>query len=217
MQKKSFLLSLAVAFLLCGCDRQTKLNTEKIEILSQRMVQLQESQAKQMAVFQTQLTALAPMLDRMNSLNLEKTHDDALFFHTNTLFLLLTVDKKIESHLQVVDAGREADSALAYAYHTNELDMIHSCVTQLEDALAAQARWIQDSMTNQEIHIDAETRKADADLRDELLKQIKLSAPDETEIARRKEMAADLVQIKRDLELMKLQPGQMTNLSAVPH
>jgi hypothetical protein len=63
MQKNYFLLSLIGAVLLCGCDKETKINTEKIEILSEKMLQFQESQAKQMQLFQTQLTELAPMLD----------------------------------------------------------------------------------------------------------------------------------------------------------
>jgi hypothetical protein len=219
MQKTFFLFPLLGAALLCGCDRQTKLNTEKIELLSQKMVELQQTQARQMAVFQTQLTALAPMLDKMNSYYFEKNHDDALFFHTNTLFLILTVDKKIESQLQVADTEREADSSLAYAYHTNEMDMLHFYAAQIQDAMTAQESRMQDAMTGQEKNIEdtvnAETRQAGANLSDELLKQIKLSAPDPAEIARLKEMAADVDQIKRDLEAIKSQLGQMTNPPAV--
>jgi hypothetical protein len=204
MEKKHFLLSLAVAALFCGCDRETKINTEKIEILSQRMVQLQESQARQMAVFQTQLTSLAPMLDKMNSYYFEKGHDDALFFHTNTLYLLLTVDKKIESQLQVADTEREAESSLAYSSHTNEMDMMHFYNAQMQEALVAQEKRIEDA-------INAETRQAATNLGDELLKQIKLSAPDATETARLTQMAADMAQIRRDLEAIKAQLGQITN------
>jgi hypothetical protein len=43
------------------------------------------------------------------------------------------------------------------------------------------------------------------------VKQIKLSAPDAAEIARLKEMAADMAQIKRDIEQIKAQLAQMTN------
>ncbi len=204
MEKKHLLLLLTVAALFCGCDRQTKINTEKIEILSQRMVQLQESQARQMAVFQTQLTSLAPMLDKMNSYYFEKGHDDALFFHTNTLYLLLTVDKKIESQLQVADTEREAENSLAYSYHTNEMDMMRFYNAQMQEALAAQEKRIEDA-------INAETRQAATNLGDELLKQIKLSAPDATETARLTQMAADMAQIRRDLETIKAQLGQITN------
>ena len=201
MQNKILLLALTGASLLCGCDQQTKLNTEKIEILSQKMVQLQEAQAKQMAVFQTQLTQLAPMMDKMNSIYFEKTHDDALFFHTNTLYLLLTVDKKIESQLQVADTERAADSALAYSYHTNALDILHLYNTQMQEALAAQEKRIADNVAA----AGAETRQAATNLNDELLKQIKLSAPDAADIARLKQMAADLAQIKSELDAIKTQ------------
>src|SRR5438105_65384 len=68
MRNKKLFLALTGAALLCGCDRQTRLNTEKIESLSQKMLQLQQTQAKQMAVFQTQLTQIAPMMDKMNSI-----------------------------------------------------------------------------------------------------------------------------------------------------
>ena len=53
-----------------------------------------------------------------------------------------------------------------------------------------------------------------ANLRDELLEQIKLSVPDEAEIARRKEVAADLAQIKLKLDQIQAQLGQMTNAPA---
>jgi hypothetical protein len=207
MQNKILLPALAGAVLLCGCDRQTKLNTEKIEILSQRMVQLQEAQAKQMAVFQTQLTQLAPMMDKMNNIYFEKTHDDALFFHTNTLYLLLTVDKKIESQLQVADTERAADSALAYSYHTNEMDMLHFYNTQIQDAMTTQEKRIEDNFNA----ANAETRQVNTNLSDELLKQIKLSAPNPAETARLKEMADDLAQIKQTLDALKAQLGQITS------
>lgn len=210
MQNKILLPALTGVVLLCGCDRQTKLNTEKIEILSQRMVQLQEAQARQMAVFQTQLTQLAPMMDKMNNIYFEKTHDDALFFHTNTLFLILTVDKKIESQLQIADTGRAADSALAFSYHTNDVDMMHLYAAQIQDTMAAQEKRIEDNAET----INAETRQVNTNLSDELLKQIKLSAPDAAEAARLNEMAADIAQIKSDLDAIKAQLGQMTNLPA---
>jgi hypothetical protein len=203
MQKTYLLLSLVGAILICGCDRQTKLTTAKIEILSQRMVQLQESQAKQMAVFQTQLASLAPMLDKMNSFYFEKTHDDALFYHTNTLYLLLMVDKKIESQLQIADSDREADSALIYSYHTNETDMIHFYVAQIQAAMSGQEKRIEDN-------VNAETSQMGANLSDELLKQIKLSASDATEPARLKEIAADMAQIRSDLNAIKAQLGPIT-------
>jgi hypothetical protein len=212
MKKNHFLLPLIGAALLCGCDRQTRLNTEKIELLSQKMVELQQVQARQMAVFQTQLTQLAPMMDKMNGIYFEKTHDDALFFHTNTLFLILTVDKKIESQLQVADTERAADGALAYAYHTNEMDILHFYTTQLQEDLAAREKLIED-------HFDAanaETRQAVTNLNDELLRQIKSSAPAAAEIARLKTMAAEVAQMRRDLEQIKVRLGLTNSPAAEP-
>jgi hypothetical protein len=215
MQKKYFLLSLTGAVLLCGCDKETKINTEKIEILSEKMLQFQESQAKQMQLFQTQLTELAPMLDKMNGIYFEKTRDDALFYHTNTLFLLLTVDKNIESELGVADAKQEAQNLQVQDYHTNEMDAMRLHAAQIQDAIAAQEGGIRSAMAGQESRIEdnvnAQTRQVGANLGDELLKQIKLSAPDAAEIARLKEMAADMAQIKRDIEQIKAQLAQMTN------
>lgn len=200
--KNKCLLALVGAVLLCGCDKQTRLNTERIELLSRKLVLLQQNQSAQLAVIQSQLASLAPTLDRKNSSYFEKSHEDAFFFHTNTLFLLLTVDRKIESELQAADTERQAEHALAYAYHTNELHTMYLCVAQLEETLASQESRIEDK-------VNAQTRQVGEDL----LKQIQLQAPDEIEIARRTDMAADVAQLKRDLGQIKLRLG-ITNPSA---
>ena len=207
MKRTCFLAALAGAALLCGCGKQTKINTAEIKILTQQMVLLQQSQAKQMAEIQLQLASLTPMLDKINNFYFEKSHEDALFYHTNTLFLLLTVGKNIESELQDAETGREADSALAFSYHTNALDMMNVYAGQIQDAMTAQESRIEDK-------INDETRQAIADMRDELLKQIKQSAPDDAEITRRTEMEADVAQIKLDLDQIKAQLGTMTNQPA---
>jgi hypothetical protein len=204
MTKTCILTVLAGAMLLCGCGKQTKINTAEIEILSKQMVQLQQSQAKQMAAIQSQLTSLAPMLDKINNFYFEKAREDALSYHTNTLYLLLAVDKNIESEMQVAEAERQADSELAYSYHTNAMDLMNFYTAQIQDSLTGQEGRIEDK-------INAETRQAIANLHDDLLEQIKLSAPDDAEIARRKEVAADLAQIKLELEQIKTQLAQMTN------
>jgi outer membrane murein-binding lipoprotein Lpp len=195
-----FLLAITGTALLCGCDKQAKINSQKIDILAQKVVQLEQSQSRQTAALQSQLASLGPMLDKMNDFYFEKSHDEAFFFHTNTLYLLLTVDKKIESELRIADTERAADSSLAFSYHTNQMDATYSSAAQIRDALAAQEKRIEDD-------VNAETRKTDADLRDELVKQIKLSASDESQIARWKEMADDLAQIRRDLDAIKVQIG----------
>jgi hypothetical protein len=204
MKKTCFLLSLAGATLLCGCGKQTKINTAEIKILSQQMVQLQQTQVKQMAAIQSQLASLAPMLDKINNFYFEKARDDALSYHTNTLYLLLAVDKNIESELQVADTERQTESSLAYSYHTNETDLLNFYAAQIQDAMITQESRIEDK-------VNAETRRVGADLGSELLKQIKLTAPDEAETARRRQLEADVVQIKRDLVQIKAQLTQMTN------
>jgi hypothetical protein len=215
MQKKYFLSALAGAALCCGCDKQTKINSEKIQILSQTIVQLEQNQARQMTAIESQLTSLAPMLDKINDFYFEKSHDDAFFYHTNTLYLLLTVDRKLESQLQVADTERAAESSLAYYYHTNQTDTIYFCAAQIRDAMSGQESRIEDAIAGQgkkiEDDVNAETRQVSTALRDELLKQIRLSAPDAAEAARLKEMAADVAQIKHDLDAIKMQLGQITN------
>jgi len=199
MNKKFLLPALAGAALLCGCNKQTKINSEKIELLSRNILQFEQGQTKEMAAIQSELASLGPMLDKMNDFYFEKSHDEAFFFHTNTLYLLLTVDQKIESHLQVADTERAAQNALAYGYYTNQMGALYA----VQDALAVQE-------TNLENKVNAETLRVG----DELLQQIKLSAPDADEIARQKEMVADVAQIKHDLEQLKAQLGQLTNRAA---
>ncbi len=199
-----------MAGLLCGCNSQTKLNIEKTTELSKKLVALQEIQSKQIATLQSQLTSLAPMLDKMNAANFEKTHEDAIFFHTNTLYLILLVDNKIESELREADTERKAEHALAYSYHTNQMNALQLAYTQINDAISAQGTRIE---TNA-ITLNLETKQAIATLGAELLKQIKASAPDAAEIASRTQMEADVVQIKSELEVIKAQLAR-TNIPAL--
>ena len=196
MPKTIRLLSLVGVTLLCGCDKQTKINSAKIDLLSRNIIQYEQNQSKQMAVVQSQLTSLAPMLDKMNDFYFEKSHDEAFFFHTNTLYLLLTVDQKIESHLQLADTERESQNAQAYGYYTNQMGALYA----VQDALAVQE-------TNIENKVNAETLRIGG----ELLQQIRLATPDAAEVARRQQLAADAAEIKRVLGQIELQIGQMTN------
>ena len=209
MQSKCLLLSLAGAALLCGCGKQAKINSEKIENLSQKVVQLDQNQSRQLAAIQSQLTSLAPMLDKMNNYYFEKNHDDAFFYHTNTLYLLLTVGQKIEAQLKEADTARAAQNSAAYNYHTNQTGTMYLCTAQIQDALAAQDKKLEDN-------VNAETRQLVAALGDELLKQIKSSAPGEVEMTRQKQMAADVAQMKLDLEAIKVKIG-LTNPPAAQH
>jgi outer membrane murein-binding lipoprotein Lpp len=197
MRNLYLLLSLSGVVLLCGCNKQAKINSQKIDLLSQKLVELQQDQSKQMALLQAQLTLLAPELNKMNSSYFEKNRDDALFFHTNTLYLLLTIDKQIESQLKVAEADRAVENSQLYGYHTNQMDLTYLCTAQLEGAMTAQESRIEEN-------INAETRRASAALSDALAKQIiQATAPDAAETARRKELTAALAQIQRDLNTIK--------------
>jgi outer membrane murein-binding lipoprotein Lpp len=203
-QKQIYLLlALTGAVFLCGCNQQSKLNGEKIEVLSQRIVQLEQTQARQTAAIQSQLTALTPALDKINNSYFEKSHEDAFFFHTNTLYLLLTVDRKIEAQLQVAETERQAESSLAYYYHTNQTDTMYFCVAQLETAMEGMETRVVDKVNTQNRVVG-----------DQLAGQIKLLIPDEAEIARRQELAADVTQIKQDMEQIKARLGIGTNAPA---
>lgn len=205
MQKKWFLITLGVVTLLCGCDKQTKINSEKIQLLSQNILQFEQGQSRQMALIQTQLVSLAPMFDRIHNSYFEKNHDYEFLYHTNTLYLLLTMGKKIEAHLQEADTQRESANLQAYLFHTNEMDLLQVYTAQLLDAMASQEGRI-------EKVINAETRETSTNLTAELTSQIKLaSVPD----ARWEKMEADVAQIKRDLAQIKEQLALLTNLPAL--
>jgi len=67
MQKLNLLLPLAGVVLLCGCGRQAKINSQKIDLLSQKIIQLQQIQSNQAIVLQAQLKSLAPALNQIDS------------------------------------------------------------------------------------------------------------------------------------------------------
>jgi hypothetical protein len=197
MRKIYFILSLAVVSCFCGCGKQNKINGQKIDLLQQKIVQLEQSQAQQTAELQAQLNSLAPMLDKMNSSYFEKNRDDALFFHTNTLFLLVTVAKQIEAQLKTADSERAVQNSLAYSYHTNELTTMYLCTAQIEEEMTEQEARIENN-------INAEAARLSAAANNTLLQQIKLSStPDADELARRKELTAEIAQIQRDLNTIK--------------
>lgn len=186
-----FLLPLAVA-LLCGCNKQAKINAAKLDALAQRVAALQQAQSNQLAEMRAQLAAVAPTLDRINGNYFEKSHEDAFFYHTNTLYLLLLVDQKIESELQLAAAERAAEHSLAAAWHTNELDALNLAVAQVKDDTAARIIKLQ-------AQLEAEIQKASA----ALAAQLQAAQPDAAELARRQQLAADVAQIKSALEPLK--------------
>ena len=216
MQKIFLLISLVGALFLCGCNQQAKINSQKIDLLTQNIIQLEQKQNQQMAILQSELISIAPNLNKANNIYFEKNHDDALFFHTNTLFLLLTIGKQIEAQLQVADTERNAQNSQIYNYHTNQLEELYLCTAQIETALNNQKSWIQDAQNGQEKrleeNVNSQIGQANAALSDALQKQIQAAAkPDADEIAWQTKMAADVAQIQSDLVRVKTWLIPMTN------
>lgn len=161
-----------------------------------------------MTALQSELISLAPELNKMDNAYFEKNHAAEFFFHTNTLYLLLTIGKQIEAQLQVADGEREAQNSLVYGYHTNQLSALYLCTAQIEDEMAGQESRIREAMAGQEKsivdNINVETRRANQAASDALLKQIKLSAtPDAAAAAERAKIEAEVAQIQRDLDMIK--------------
>ena len=209
MQKLFHEFWLIGAVLLVGCDKQAKINSQKIDILSEKIAHQEQIQSGQMKLLQAQMALLAPQLDKETSAYFEKNHDYALFFHTNTLFLLLTIGKQIEAQLSAADAARTAHDSQTYNFHTNELGTLYLCAAQIEEALNGQ----QNRMAED---INAETRRVSEVLSNALLEQIKLSAtPDAAEMARRGKLEAIVVQMQRELEVIKVRLAG-TNLVTAP-
>jgi hypothetical protein len=139
-------------------------------------------------------------MDKINGTYFEKNHEDAFFFHTNTLYLLLLVERKIEAELQTAAAERHAEHDLAFGYHTNQLGEISLAAAQINEALAGMEGRMQ---TN----INSQTKQIVAAFADELVEQVKALGPDAAEIARRVQLAADVAQLKADLARIKSHLG----------
>ena len=178
MNKTFCLLApLAAVALFCGCEKQAKINNAKIDLLSKSVVEFEQRQAAQTAELQAQLTALAATMNKTSDAYFEKSHEQAFFFHTNTLFLILTVNKNIESQLQVADTERDAQNAVLHDYYTNQLGTLFLCTAVIQEALTNQQGQIEEK-------INTETRRVSEAQSEELLEQIKLAIPDAEEIGR---------------------------------
>jgi len=189
-----FLLWLVAVLSLCGCNKQAKINSQKIDALSQRITRLEQDQAKQMQVLQAELTELAPELNKMNSAYFAKDQDAALFFHTNTLYLLLTIGKQIETQLQLADSEREAQNALEYTYHTNGLGALYLCTAQITQSLIEEQKAIVES-------VNSETRNLTADSQQAVLQGIKTATtPDPALLPWRQSIQADLARVEQKLD-----------------
>lgn len=185
-----------------GCDNQTKLTMEQIAEQTRKLTVLQENQAKQIAQLQAQLAELGPRLDNMNSAYFEKSYTDAFFFHTNTLYLLLAVDRQIESALKAVETKQQTEHDLAYFYHTNLLASLRDYQVETKAAFLDQTKQLATNIINDSHQIAAA-----------LAEQVQGLAPDEKELARRQQLVDDLLQIKADLAQIKARFA-ITNLPA---
>lgn len=193
------------AILFCGCDKQAKINSQKIDVLSDKIAHQEQIQSKQMALLQAQMAMLAPQLDKETSAYFEKNHDYALFFHTNTLFLLITIGKQIEAQLQAAEIARADQNSQAYHFHTNEVSTAYLCAAQIEEEMTALAKRL-------EGQINAETRQSAAGLSNALINQFAQAArPDPAELAWRKQTDAQVVQIQRELEAISARLASLTN------
>jgi hypothetical protein len=198
MQKLCLLIALMALTLACGCDKENKTRIQNIDAVTQKLIAQQQEQARQLAEVRAQLSTLPVQMDKTQFDYFLKGQEKALFYQTNLLFLLLTVDKNIQSQFQLAAEAREAASRQTYLFHTNEMDVTVNCLSQLIAAVAGQE-------TNIIETVNSEVQRSQANLSRDLAKQLQQLAADKSEAARLKAIEADLKQIQRDLAGLKSQ------------
>jgi hypothetical protein len=192
------LIALVTIALACGCDKENKARIQNIDAVTQKLIAQQQEQARQLAEVRAQLSTLPVQMDKTQFDYFLKGQEKALFYQTNLLFLLLTVDKNIQSQFQLVNEAREAASRQAFMFHTNEMDVTVNCISQLITAVASQEKNIIESLSN-------EVQRSQANLSRDLAKQLQQLAADKSEATRLKAIEADLTRIQRDLASLALQ------------
>jgi len=123
----------------------------------------------------------------------------------------LTVGQRIESQLKVADAEREAQNALMYGHYTNQLKALELCTAQIEDTMDRRDSLLESNLSVEITLANEETRHA---LAGEMSQQVKSLMPTASEIARRRQLEADVAQFQRDLDLIKARLG-ITNQPVV--
>ena len=204
MQKAWISLALAALVVVCVCYQQTRTNTKKIEALSQKIVFLQQSQATALQTIQMQLTSIAPMLSQTNSYYFTKSYEKALFFHTNTLYLLLNIGEKIDEQLDVLGKERQAEDAVLGQYHIDLTNEVILSMAEIKSEMVGLEQRIQGA-------INLETKQVGSSLGDLLAAQTKSSAMAKDANAQQIKMEAAMTQIQHDLNLLKTRLG-FTNL-----
>lgn len=201
----------AVAAIFSGCEKQAKLNNEKLDQLAARLAQQEMVQSNKMLLIQAQLALLAPQLDKEASEYFEKNRDAALFFHTNTLYLLLNIDKHIETQLEKAELERAGISNAMFSYHTNQISTTLYGVAQVEETTQDQLNKLEERLNAEAARLSHTTSNA---LMQEIIRPAELTT---NEIAWRKEMQDTLAAIRRELESLKARlPAPPTNLPIAP-
>ena len=208
MPKVQLLILCTGLFALCGCDKQVQVKTEKIDVLTQKMFILQQAQSKQLENLQTQLAVLSARLDKTEADYFVRSQEKALFYHTNTLYFLLAIDKRFQSQLDLATAARTAANSQAYIYHTNVTDTVLFCAAQIADGMAAMEKRVQDNARTNAVQLGGMVIE-------ELDKQSNSAAADRADIVRQiKSLETKLAQVQRNLDLLQSQlnsPSALTN------
>lgn len=206
MLKSQFCLLLAMTAALCGCNKQVQVNTEKIDVLTRKMFAVQQDQSKQLAEIQAQLAALAARQNKTAADYFASNQERALFYHTNTLYFLLTVDKKIQAEFQLAQAAGNTAGDRAFFYHTNELDTLYFCTTQIANALAAQEKRLTDSLKTETGQLDAA-----------MASQKNAATADHAETLKRiQAIEASLAQVQTALGQLQVQLGKLSAPATPP-
>ena len=106
------LASITAAALLCGCDNQTKSDTAKIEALAHK---IDVVYSNSILLFSNQMDLASEIISvkrdmgQMNYYYFTNSHQDALFYYTNTMHVLLLLDKKLDLQFKVAEAQSQAD------------------------------------------------------------------------------------------------------------
>lgn len=206
MPKFCLLIALAASALVCGCNKDIRANTEKIDSLTQKMFVLQQQQAQQLADMQKLLSGLPVQLNESQLEFFLKGQEKALFYQTNVLYLLVTVDKRIQAQFQEAAEARAVASQQALNYHTNETDLVLYSAAKVIAALNEQEEQL---LTK----VQADLRQTGSSLSNQLAQQARQLAADKSVENRLKAIEVSLAQLQRNLELLQAQL-KTTNIPA---
>lgn len=206
MPKFCLFIALAASALVCGCNKDIRANTEKIDSLTQKMFVLQQQQAQQLADMQKLLSGLPVQLNESQLEFFLKGQEKALFYQTNVLYLLVTVDKRIQAQFQEAAEARAAASQQALNYHTNETDLVLYSAAKVIAALNEQEEQLL-------AKVQADLRQTGSSLSNQLTQQVRQLAADKSVENRLKAIEVSLARLERNLQLLQAQL-KTTNIPA---